>query len=68
MIVGDMTETREFKELDETKKSTIKLGDDNDMCVEGKDIDAITTTENKVRYLKGVQYIPKLAHNLLSVG
>ena len=46
----------------------MKLGDDNEMHVEGRGMMAITTTGNKARILNDVQYVPKLAHNLISVG
>lgn len=55
-----MTGTRElFKELDETKKSTMKLGDDNEMHMEERGTVAITTIENKIRIFNNNQYVPK---------
>ena len=46
----------------------MKLGDDNKMHVEGRGIKALTTSENMVRILNDEHYVPKLAHNLMSVG
>ena len=38
------------------------------MKVEGKGTIAIKTSQGSVKLLHGVQYVPNLAHNLLSVG
>lgn len=63
-----MIGTKELlKELDEANKSTMKLGDDNEMHVKERCTMVITTTENKVRILYNVQYVIQFAHNLLSV-
>ena len=57
-----------FKELDETQKNLVKLGDNKDIQVEGKGTVAIKTSNGKVKLIHDVQYVPSLAHNLLSVG
>lgn len=63
-----MTGNRDFfKTLDESKKSIMKLGNDKELKVEERGTIKITTLENKVRLLN-MQYVPNLAHSLLSVG
>ncbi|KAL3533483.1 hypothetical protein ACH5RR_007004 [Cinchona calisaya] len=57
-----------FKELDETQKVKVKLGDNKDIQVEGKGTIEIKTSHGKVKFSHDVQYVPSLAHNLLSVG
>lgn len=57
-----------FKGLDESKKSEVRLGDDKLMKVQGKGTIAIKTTNGNTKTLHDVQYVPNLAHNLLSVG
>ncbi|XP_010267663.1 PREDICTED: uncharacterized protein LOC104604813 [Nelumbo nucifera] len=57
-----------FKELDESQKSEVRLGDNKQMQVEGKCTIAIKTSQGNVKLLHDVQYVPNLAHNLLSVG
>ncbi|XP_010277694.1 PREDICTED: uncharacterized protein LOC104612075 [Nelumbo nucifera] len=57
-----------FKELDKSQKSEVRLGDNKQMQVEGKCTIAIKTSQGNVKLLHDVQYIPNLAHNLLSVG
>lgn len=64
-----MSGTRElFQDLDESQKTTIRLGDDKEMRVAGKGTIAFKTASGKVKLLTNVQYVPHLAHNLLSVG
>lgn len=64
-----MTGTKSlFKELDESQKSEVRLGDDKTMQVEGKGTVAIKTMQGEVKVLYDVQFVPSLAHNLLSVG
>ena len=57
-----------FKELVQTQKILVKLGDNKDIQVEGKGTVAIKTSNGKVKLMHDVQYVPSLAHNLLSVG
>lgn len=57
-----------FRDLDETKKMKVKLGDNKEMQVEGKGTVAVKSSNGKVRLLYDVQYVPDLAYNLLSVG
>lgn len=57
-----------FNNLNKTNKSAVKLGDDKVMKAEGRGIISITTSDSKMKLLSNVQYVPKLAHNLLSVG
>ncbi|KAJ8900589.1 hypothetical protein K2173_025366 [Erythroxylum novogranatense] len=56
-----------FKELDETHKAQVRLGDDKQVQIEGKGTVTITV-DGKERMIQNVHYAPKLAHNLLSVG
>lgn len=64
-----MSGTREmFRDLNESEKMQVKLGDDKDIQVEGKGTVAIKTSHGKVKLLHNVQFVPNLAHNLLSVG
>lgn len=62
------SEKSSFQCLDESIKMQVKLGDDKQLHVEGKGTIAITTSSGKTKYLDDVFYVPKLAHNLLSVG
>ena len=57
-----------FRDLDETKRLKVKLGDDKEIRVEGEGTMAISTSPNIVKLLHNVQYVPILEHNLLSVG
>ena len=57
-----------FKELDETKKLSVWLGDNKEIMVEGQGTVTINTSPCEERLLSEVQFVPDLAHNLLSVG
>lgn len=58
-----------FKELDETQKQTVRLGDNKKVQVEGREVVAIKTTLNTLKILHDVQYVQSnIVHNLLSVG
>ena len=57
-----------FRDLDESYKSEVRLGDYKELYVEGKCIVEIKTFQGNVKILFDVQYVPTLAHNLLSVG
>lgn len=57
-----------FKDLDESKRIKVRLGDDKEIQVEGKGNVVFKTKEGSARLLHNVQYVPGLAHNLLSVG
>lgn len=64
-----MTGTKSlFKELDETQKGVAYFGDDNALQIEGQGTVSIKTTQGNAKLIHDVQYVPKLAHNLLSVG
>ncbi|KAJ8773175.1 hypothetical protein K2173_028352 [Erythroxylum novogranatense] len=63
-----MTRDRsKFKELDETVKSQVRLGDDKQLQIEGKGTAEILVGNQK-KLIKDVHFAPCLAHNLLSVG
>ena len=57
-----------FKNLDESQKSVVRLGDDKLTQVKGKGTIGIQTIQGDVKLINDVQFVPKLAHNLLSVG
>lgn len=57
-----------FKELDESQKLQVRLGDNKQMQVEGRGIVTVETSNGKVKLLSDVFFVPNLAHNLLSVG
>ena len=64
-----MTGRRELlRELDETKRQKVKLGDDKEMQMSGEGTVAITTSKGQIKLLHKVHYVPNLAYNLLSVG
>ncbi|XP_074266058.1 uncharacterized protein LOC141588518 [Silene latifolia] len=57
-----------FKTLDESKKGDVRLGDNKKMHVEGNGNIVIQTLEDGAKILSNVQFVPGLAHNLLSIG
>ncbi|CAL5340443.1 unnamed protein product [Camellia sinensis] len=57
-----------FKELDETQKLKVQLGNAKEMQVEGKGTVSIKTTHGNIKLLHNVQFVPDLGYNLLSVG
>ncbi|KAL3500572.1 hypothetical protein ACH5RR_039665 [Cinchona calisaya] len=57
-----------FKDLDETKKKQIWLGDNKQIQVEGEGTVAVHTSQGKIKHIQNVLFAPSLAHNLLSVG
>ncbi|XP_020250603.1 uncharacterized protein LOC109827988 [Asparagus officinalis] len=64
-----MTSSRTmFQNLDDSKKSVVRLGDGKQLTVEGLGTIVFSTEQGKSKLLHNVQYVPKLAHNLLSVG
>nr|GFA35175.1 retrovirus-related Pol polyprotein from transposon TNT 1-94 [Tanacetum cinerariifolium] len=56
-----------FVDLDTLENSIVHLGDDKPVQVEGKGTIAINTTTGKKKVLHDVLFVPKLAHNLLSI-
>lgn len=57
-----------FYQLDETQKHTVKLGDNKEIQVAGKGSVNVITRNGETRLIHNVQFVPSLAHNLLSVG
>ena len=57
-----------FQDLDDTVQQTLRLDDGKILNVAGKGTVAIRSSSGKLRVLKDVQYVPQLAHNLLSLG
>ena len=57
-----------FRELDETQKQIVKLGDNKEINIEGKGTVSLRTSYGEVKLLHDVQFVPSLTHNLLSMG
>jgi len=57
-----------FKELDETQKIKVQLGNRKEIQVEGKDTVGVHTSHGKEKMLDNVHFVPDLGYNLLSVG
>ncbi|GMJ16120.1 hypothetical protein HRI_005281200 [Hibiscus trionum] len=57
-----------FSELDETFRTTVKLGDDSFVSVQGRGKVKIQTKLTFVQSISDVFYVPNLKTNLLSVG
>ncbi|GKV51061.1 hypothetical protein SLEP1_g57737 [Rubroshorea leprosula] len=57
-----------FRNIDETVKLKVRLGDNKQVQIEGKGTIAIRTKSSIEKLIHDVYYIPNLAHNLLSVG
>ncbi|XP_047253759.1 uncharacterized protein LOC124887882 [Capsicum annuum] len=51
-----------FKELDESEKSKLRIGNEKAMKVEGKGIIALKTSHGNVKFLHDVQYVPCLGN------
>jgi len=64
-----MTDTKSlFKELDETQKIKVQLGNRKEIQVEGKDTVGVHTSNGNAKMLDNVHFFPDLGYNLLSVG
>ncbi|KAK9001962.1 hypothetical protein V6N11_024656 [Hibiscus sabdariffa] len=57
-----------FKELDESQKMKVQLGNKREMQVEGKGTVKFFTSHGEENYFDNVQFVPDLGYNLLSVG
>ncbi|KAL1211506.1 Retrovirus-related Pol polyprotein from transposon TNT 1-94 [Cardamine amara subsp. amara] len=57
-----------FREIDESHKLKVKLGDDKEVQVEGRGVVAVQNGDGNIKLIYDVYYIPDLAQNLLSVG
>lgn len=57
-----------FKELDESKKSDVRLGDNKKIQVEGRGTVRIRTSQGNAKILEDVIFVPSLSHNLPSIG
>ncbi|GKE24615.1 hypothetical protein Tco_1436127, partial [Tanacetum coccineum] len=62
-----MGDREKFKNVDETLKSQVRLGDDKQVKVEGNGT-VVVTLQGWERFIPDVHYAPGLAHNLPSVG
>lgn len=56
-----------FRELDESKKSELTLGDNQKIQVHGKGTSSVTTSKGNTKVLDDVLLVPSFSHNLLSV-
>ena len=57
-----------FRDIDETHKLKVRLGDNKQIQVEGKGTIEVKTNQGKVKYVDNVLFVPTLSQNLLSVG
>lgn len=57
-----------FETLESTLQHTVRLGDGKEMKVVGIGTVLFCSSTRKVSKLTRVQYVPQLAHNLLSMG
>ncbi|KAJ7946728.1 Retrovirus-related Pol polyprotein from transposon TNT 1-94 [Quillaja saponaria] len=57
-----------FKELDESDKTDVTLGDSKNIGVEGRGTINIKTSQGNAKILQDVMLVPGLSHNLLSIG
>ncbi|KAH7654917.1 RNA-directed DNA polymerase protein, partial [Dioscorea alata] len=57
-----------FYKLDETQMHVVKLGDNKEIQVAGKGFIGVTMKNGETKLIHNVQFVPNLAHNLLSVG
>lgn len=57
-----------FFSLDENQRHVVRLGDNKEMQVAGKGSVAVITQNGETKLIHNVQFVPNLAHNLLSVG
>ena len=56
-----------FKDIDDTYRMKVRLGDDKQMQVEGKGIVAIDNAKENIKLISNVLFVPSISHNLLSV-
>lgn len=64
-----MTRRKElFHKLDESQRHVVKLGDNKKMQVARKGTVGVTMKNGETKLIHNVQFVPNLAHNLLSVG
>uniref|UniRef100_A0A3Q7HIM5 Uncharacterized protein n=1 Tax=Solanum lycopersicum TaxID=4081 RepID=A0A3Q7HIM5_SOLLC len=56
-----------FKDLDESKKSDVRLGDNKKVQVEGEGTVSIMISQGNTKILEDVMFVPSLSHNLLSI-
>lgn len=57
-----------FNSPDKAQKINVRLGNDKEMMVGGVGTLTVRTQTGELKQLQGVQFVPGLAHNLLSVG
>lgn len=57
-----------FKELNESDKTDVMLGDSKKIRVEGRGTISIKTNQGNAKILQDVMFVPSLSHNLLSIG
>lgn len=54
--------------MDETQKYLVKLGDNKEIQLAGKGSVGVKIGNGEIKLIHNVQFVPKLAYNLLSVG
>ena len=60
-----MSDVKElFRDLDESQKLKVRLGDDKEIQVARKGTVALNTQDGNVKLLPNMQFVPNLAHNL----
>lgn len=57
-----------FTSLDESQRVSVRLGNDKEMMVHEVGVVSVSTPTGERRQLHDVQFVPSLAHNLISVG
>lgn len=57
-----------FSELDETFRTTVKLGDNSRLAAKGKGKVKVQTKSSSVHIISDVFFVPNLKKNLISVG
>lgn len=64
-----MTGRKEFSHMfDASAQQAMKLGDSKEVNLEGKGSAVSTFQDGAMKSMHNVYYVPKLAHNLLSIG
>ena len=57
-----------FVKLDESVRSQVNFGDDKEVYVMGKGTLVVKTKQWEIIYIHDTLHVPKLQHNLLSIG
>jgi hypothetical protein len=57
-----------FATMDDSIKSEVKLRNDHQVSVMGKGSINIRTKQGEEKHISDVYYVPRLQHNLISIG